>query len=61
MLNRQWNGKTYTFAMNGQTGKLVGNLPVDKGAAWKWRLGLFFGCFAGLTLLAWLLSVLGVI
>ena len=61
MLNKQWNGQTYTFAMNGQTGKLVGNLPVDKSAAWKWRLGIFFGAFAGTTLIALLLSLLGVI
>ena len=25
-----WNNKTYTFAMNGQTGKFVGELPIDK-------------------------------
>jgi DNA-directed RNA polymerase subunit RPC12/RpoP len=33
MLNTFWQGKAYTFAMNGQTGKLVGQVPVDKG---KW-------------------------
>lgn len=22
--------------MNGQTGKFVGNLPMDKGAYWRW-------------------------
>lgn len=32
MLNTRWQGKTYTFAMNGQTGKFVGDLPMDKGA-----------------------------
>lgn len=31
LLNTTWNGQKYTFAMNGQTGKFVGNLPVDKG------------------------------
>lgn len=36
LLNTSWNGKKYTFAMNGQTGKFVGDLPVDKGAAAKW-------------------------
>ena len=36
LLNTEWNGQKYTFAMNGQTGKFVGNLPVDKGAYWKW-------------------------
>lgn len=33
LLNTVYKGKKYTFAMNGQTGKFVGNLPVDKGKA----------------------------
>ena len=32
ILNTTYKGQKYTFAMNGQTGKLVGDLPVDKGA-----------------------------
>lgn len=31
MLNVSWKGKNYPFAMNGQTGKFVGNLPIHKG------------------------------
>lgn len=33
ILSTKYRGKFYTFAMNGQTGKFVGNLPVDKGRA----------------------------
>ena len=33
LLNTTWKGNKYTFAMNGQTGKFVGDLPVDKAAA----------------------------
>ena len=40
ILNTSWNGKKYTFAMNGQTGKLVGDLPLDKSALMKWRIAL---------------------
>ena len=40
LLNTTWNGKRYTFAMNGQTGKFVGDLPLDKGAYTKWLFGL---------------------
>ncbi len=29
LLSTQWNGKNFLFAMNGQTGKLIGDLPVD--------------------------------
>lgn len=35
ILNTTWDGKKYVFAMNGQTGKFVGDLPVDKKAFWK--------------------------
>ena len=30
ILTTRWQGKPYIFAMNGQTGKFVGDLPVDK-------------------------------
>ena len=40
LLNTEYNGKRYSFAMNGQTGKLVGDLPMDKAAFWKWLLGV---------------------
>lgn len=30
LLNTTFEGKSYTFAMNGQTGKFVGDLPADK-------------------------------
>ena len=31
MLNIKYKGKMYPFAMNGQTGKMVGDVPVDTG------------------------------
>ena len=31
LLNTMYQGKKYTFAMNGQTGKFIGNLPISKG------------------------------
>jgi len=34
MLNTKWQGKDFLFAMNGQTGKLVGDLPVDQVKFW---------------------------
>ena len=61
MLNTQWNGKTYTFAMNGQTGKLVGDLPVDGSASRKYGLRMFLGTFAAVIGIALVLSLLGVI
>ena len=44
LLNTVWNGKTFSFAMNGQTGKFVGDLPVDKGKKWRW-----FGLVSGIA------------
>lgn len=34
MLSTKWKGKDFLFAMNGQTGKLVGDLPVSWGRFW---------------------------
>ena len=39
ILNTTWQDKKYTFAMNGQTGKFVGDLPVDNGLYTKFLLG----------------------
>lgn len=36
ILNTTWKENKYVFAMNGQTGKMVGNLPVDKSLFWKY-------------------------
>lgn len=33
LLNTSWNDKKFTFGMNGQSGKFVGNLPIDKAKA----------------------------
>ena len=42
--NVSLNGETYTFAMNGQTGKFVGDLPQDKGLYWRWFAILLCKC-----------------
>ena len=38
MLNVKYKDKFYTFAMNGQTKKMIGNIPVDKAKATKYFL-----------------------
>ena len=35
MLTTRWNGGQYTFAVNGQTGKVTGDMPVDSGKSTK--------------------------
>lgn len=61
LLNTTWNGQKYTFAMNGQTGKFVGNLPVDKAAAIKWRLLLTLIYIAAACGISWLLYLAGIL
>ena len=58
ILNTTWNGEKYTFAMNGQTGKMVGDLPMDKSAYKKWFFGLAGGIAAGCIALSYLLWLL---
>ena len=55
-LNTTWNKKRYTFAMNGQTGKFVGDLPLDKGAYWKYFI--LFSIIAAIVLyiIVWLIN-----
>ena len=58
ILNTDWNGKKFTFAINGQTGKIAGDLPMDKGAFWKWLLGVSGAATAAafaISYLMWLL------
>ncbi len=38
ILNTTWNGNQYRFAMNGQTGKFIGDLPYDKSLYKKYFL-----------------------
>lgn len=38
ILNTRWEDKNYVFAMNGQTGKFIGDLPMDNKLYWKYHL-----------------------
>ena len=58
LLNTTWNNQKYTFAMNGQTGKFVGNLPVDKGKYWAFLLGGTGICAAIVFLLVTIMGLL---
>ena len=46
LLSSNWQGKTYLFAMNGQSGKMIGDLPVSKGKLAAWVIGIFAAVFA---------------
>ena len=51
MLHTRWQEKDFLFAMNGQTGKLIGDLPVDKGRVAAWFAGISLPLMAVLALL----------
>ncbi len=55
LLNTSWNGQKFAFAMNGQSGKIVGNLPMDKSKAALWMAGLTLINSAVVYAIAWFL------
>ena len=58
ILNTMWNGQKFTFGINGQTGKIAGDLPMDKGAFWKWLLGVAGAVSAAVFALSYLFWLL---
>lgn len=48
LLTTRWKDQKYTFAMNGQTGKMVGDLPINKGKLWA-TLAIVIALIIGLT------------
>ena len=58
ILNTQWNGQKFTFGINGQTGKIAGDLPMDKVLFRKWLIGVSAAVTAAafaISYLFWLL------
>lgn len=46
MLHTRWKDKDFLFAMNGQTGRFIGDLPVSPLKVVLWFLGIFLVCMA---------------
>ena len=59
MITTEKDGTTYTFAINGQTGKLTCDVPADPGKSWAWGGGVFAGVFALMCALLYLGGMLG--
>lgn len=56
LLNTSWNGNQYKFAINGQTGKIAGDLPIDKSLKRKYfwlSAGISAGIAMALQILIW--------
>ncbi len=54
LLGYDYKGEHRTYAMNGQTGKVVGKPPVSKGRMAKWFSILYAGSFLLLSLIVYL-------
>ncbi|MBO4331069.1 MAG: hypothetical protein J5827_03245 [Oscillospiraceae bacterium] len=46
LITSKYRGKTYSYAINGQTGKIVGELPISRAKSWAWFGGVFAAVFA---------------
>lgn len=57
LLNTRYQDKIYTFAMNGQTGKMTGSFPICPKRTAAWFTGITAGVAAALTLLQWVLLI----
>ncbi len=53
MLNIKYKDTIYKFAINGQTGKVVGEYPTDKSKKWKYFAKIAAIVFAVSTVIAW--------
>lgn len=49
LVNCTFGGKQYRYAVNGQTGKVVGELPISKSKCWGWFLRVFAIAAAAVT------------
>jgi len=54
LLSTKWKDQNYLFAMNGQTGRLVGDLPVSKERLFAWFGGIFAASAAVMSLIRFL-------
>ena len=59
MVNVKYNGKMYPFAMNGQTGEFIGDIPVDKKKAWKQGILTFIITFAIVIIISLIIFFMG--
>ena len=57
LMHVTWEGNRYTFGVNGQTGHIVGNMPISKRAFWKWQ-GIYTAIFAAIVFVIALLIIL---
>ena len=60
-LNTKWQGKTYSFVMNGQTGRFCGDLPTGRDMVLRYWMKIHIPMTAGFAVLFLILRMTGVI
>lgn len=55
LLSTRWKDKVYLFAMNGQTGRLVGDLPISRQRLAAWFGGIFAASAVVMALIRFLI------
>lgn len=56
MVQYDYKGKEYTFAMNGHTGKIVGKPPISKVKVTAWFTGIAGISFVALKTVSWIMG-----
>jgi len=56
VVHYDYNKLEYTFAMNGQTGKVVGKPPISKLKVTRWFAGISGVTFVSLKLISWMMG-----
>ncbi len=55
MVNVKYKDKMYIFAMNGQTGEFIGNIPLDKNKAILWGILIFISIMLAVILISYII------
>lgn len=59
MVNVKYKDKMHIFAMNGQTGEFIGNIPLDVGKAFLYFFLIFIAMFAGVIIFSLIAGLIG--
>ncbi len=59
MVNVKYKDEYYIFAMNGQTGEFIGNIPIDKNKAIIYGILIFIGSFLLIIIISFILYMMG--
>lgn len=59
MVNVKYKDNYYIFAMNGQTGKFIGNIPLDKKKTIIYSISIFIILFILIIIISYLIYIIG--